>query len=254
METSDELGESGIRPDITREDDVTEAGKFCFGAELPNGDAGQGLAKDECAADAEAERGRIARGDAALGDQVARGYGEILYEVNEGVGNAAADGETGSGVGRGDELPARVDDGVAAGGEGGGRLCEGGGEGGRAAVVIEERGHVEFDGRDGGRGEQCGELGAGFWDVGADEREAAVGGGCAVGGGWEQGVLRGLTDAGGDKSGGGAVEETRAGGLGGERGGSENLNVAGGSGVDDADGTAREGAEFFGDGLRAGGP
>jgi hypothetical protein len=114
METSDELGESGIRPDITREDDVTEAGKFCFGAELPNGDAGQGLAKDECAADAEAERGRIARGDAALGDQVARGYGEILYEVNEGVGNAAADGETGGGVGRGDEFPARVDDGVAA--------------------------------------------------------------------------------------------------------------------------------------------
>ena len=66
-------------------------------------------------------------------------------------------------------------------------------------------------------------------------------------------MLRGLTDAGGDKSGGGAVEETRAGGLGGERGGSEDLNVAGGSGVDDADGTAREGAEFFGDGLRAGG-
>ena len=86
---------------------------------MPNGDAGQGLTKDEGAADAEAERGRIAGGDAAFGDQVARCDGEIPDEQDQGFGYPAADGEAGGGVERGDELPAGVDDGVATGGEGG---------------------------------------------------------------------------------------------------------------------------------------
>ena len=54
-EFADKFGEGGVGADVAREDDVAEAGEFRFGAESPDGDAGQGLAEDEGAADAEAE-------------------------------------------------------------------------------------------------------------------------------------------------------------------------------------------------------
>ena len=63
--------------------------------------------------------------------------------------------------------------------------------------------------------------------------------------------MRRLAEARRDETGGGAIKETRAGGLGGEGGGGKDLDVARGGGVDDANGAAREGAEFFRDGGRA---
>lgn len=55
--------------------------------------------------------------------------------------------------------------------------------------------------------------------------------------------MRGLADASGDETGGSAVEETRTGGLGGERRGREDLDIARRGGVDDADRAPREGAK-----------
>jgi Fur family ferric uptake transcriptional regulator len=49
-ESRDEVGEGGVGADVAREYDVAEAGEFRFGAELPDGDTGQGLAEDERAA------------------------------------------------------------------------------------------------------------------------------------------------------------------------------------------------------------
>ena len=77
------------------------------------------MAENECAADTEALSGRVAGGDATLGDEITRGDREMLHEMDQRVGDTTSDGKARGGVRAGDELAAGVDDGVVPGHEGG---------------------------------------------------------------------------------------------------------------------------------------